>query len=248
MLGAGSAAAALVLLVGIGEAAGVVHVRFSGQDTGQGSGHGTGTSLTAVNGCTQLEQANGTLEQVNGTSLVIKTASGQPVTVTTKASTRVAETGASRALLGDIADGASVTVIGPSSGGTITAFSVVIANPAQQNPQPPSGMVAVRGTVSDASTSGFVVVTSGGDRVPVVTSSDTVVSLSNASLGQLPVGAATFALGYAGPDGKLSAVGVVAILRLPAGEHVGVSSVRDCSRSSIDEALGEIGAAPGDAG
>ena len=103
MLVAGSAAAALVLLVGIGAATGLVHVHLSGP--------GTETVLTAVTGCTQLQQADGTLEQVNGSSLVIKTASGQPVTVTTTATTLVSMSGP---LLSDITDGASVMVRGSS--------------------------------------------------------------------------------------------------------------------------------------
>jgi hypothetical protein len=75
----------------------------------------------------------------------------------------------------------------------------------------------------------------------VTTSSDTVVSDANASLGQFPAGATILALGYAGPDGTLSAKGVVAILQLPQGgpqlhaqAHI---HVKDCSPSSIDEAL-----------
>jgi hypothetical protein len=67
------------------------------------TGHAPGTVLTTVSGCA-------TLEQVNGSSLVVKTASGQPVTVTTTASTTVSLAGA---LLGDITDGASVIVRGP---------------------------------------------------------------------------------------------------------------------------------------
>jgi Domain of unknown function (DUF5666) len=233
VLVAGSAAAAFALLVGVGAATGLVHVRLSGP--------GTGTALTAVTGCTQLEQADGTLEQVNGSSLVIKTASGQPVTVTTTAATKVGEIGASGALLGDITDGSSVTVVGPSSDGTVAAYSVLIANPERQHPQPPPGMAVVKGTVSDASTAGFTVVTPGGARVPVTTSSDTVLSDANASLGQLPAGATIRALGYAGPDGTLSARGVVGIRQLPQGgpqlhtqAHV---RVQNCSPASIDDAL-----------
>ncbi len=75
-------AAALVLLGGAGVETGFVHVHLAGP--------GTGAALTAVTGCTQLEQASGTLEQVNDSSLVTQTASGQPVTVTTTASTFVA--------------------------------------------------------------------------------------------------------------------------------------------------------------
>jgi hypothetical protein len=237
LLVVGSAAAALVLLIGVGAATGLVHVHLSG-------GSSSETVLTAVSGCAALESASGTLEQANSSSLVIKTASGQPVTVTTTAATEVGETGA---LLGDITDGASVTVWGLSSDGAIAAFSVIIANPAQQHPQPPPGMVVVKGTVADASTSGFTVVTSGASRVPVTTSGDTAVSVLNASLGQLPAGASILAIGSAGPDGTLSAVGVVAILQLPPGgpqlhaqAQVHTSSrvhVKNCSPAAVDEAL-----------
>jgi hypothetical protein len=227
---AATAAAVLVLLAGAGYGAAAALTR-----------HAPGTVLTAVSGCAALEQASGTLEQVNGSSLVIRTANGQPVTLTTTAATKVGEAGASGALLGDITDGASVTVVGPSSDGAIAAFSVIIANPAQQHPQPPPGMVVAKGTVSDVSTLGFTVVTSGGTRVPVTTSSDTVVGVPDASPGQLPAGATILAVGYAGPDGTLSAEGVAAILRLPQGNpqahgqaHV---HVKNCSPASIDSAL-----------
>ena len=118
MLVAASAAAALVLLVGIGAAAGVVHVHLGG--------HSPEPVLTSVSGCSRLEQADGTLEQVNGTSLVIQTASGRPVTVTTTASTFVSMSGA---LLSDITDGASVMVHGYSSDGTIQAAIVTVGQP-----------------------------------------------------------------------------------------------------------------------
>ena len=118
MLVAGSAAAALVLLAGVGAVTGLVHVHLSGPSTE--------TALTAVTGCTQLQQADGTLEQVNGSSLVVKTASGQPVTVTTTATTFVSMSGA---LLSDITDGASVMVRGYSSDGTIKAAIVTVGQP-----------------------------------------------------------------------------------------------------------------------
>jgi hypothetical protein len=224
LLVAGSVAAAFVLLVGIGAATGYVHI--------SGSGHSTGTTLTAVTGCTQLEQTTGTLAQVHATSLVIRTASGQLVTVTTAPSTFVAMSGPQ---LGDISDGASVTVLGPSSNGTIAARSVSIGNPAQQHPHAP-GAVAAKGTVSDASTAGFTVITSAGTRVPVTTSSGTIVTVLDASLAQLQAGATVFALGQAGPDGTLSARAVVAVRQLPSGARVNVS-YRSCSPSSIAEAL-----------
>ena len=223
MLVAGSAAAALVLLAGIGIVTGYVDISRSG--------HSTGTTLAAVTGCTRLEQATGPLEQVNGTSLVIKTASGQPVTVTTAASTFMTLSGP---LLSDITDGATVDVRGSNPDGTIAA-AIVTVGPPFSAVNPP-GLVAVRGTVADASTAGFTLVTSAGTRVPVTTSGDTLVIVPHTSLGQLPAGATIFALGQAGPDGTLSARAVAAVRQLPAGGHLNVS-FRSCSPSSIAAAL-----------
>jgi hypothetical protein len=234
MLVAGAAAAALVLLVGVGAVTGLVHVRLSGP--------GTKTALTAVTGCTQLEQADGTLEQVSGSSLVIRTASGQPVTVTTTATTFVSMSGP---LLSDITDGASVMVRGHSSDGTIAAAIVTVGQPFSA--VNPPGFVPVQGTVSDMSTAGFTLVTSGGTRVPVTTSGGTLVVVPHASPAQLQAGASIFAVGVAGPDGTLSAEGVAAVSQLRSGPHLSVS-VKDCSPSSIIEALGAISAAPASAG
>jgi hypothetical protein len=226
MLVAGSAAAALVLLVGIGAATGYVHI----------SGHSTQATLASVTGCTQLEQTDGILQQVNGTSLVIKTASGQPLTVTTSASTFVSASGP---LLSDITDGASVDVRGSSAGGTIAAAIVTVGQPFSA--VNPAGLVPVQGTVSDASTAGFTLVTSTGTRIPVTTSGDTLVVVPHASPGQLQAGTTIFVLGQAGPDGTLSARGVAAITQFQSGATLHVStSVRDCSPASIAEAIGAL--------
>lgn len=225
MVAVGSVAAALIVLMAIGMAAGVVHVHLSG------SGPGSQTTLTSVSGCAQLQQAHGTLERVNGDDVVIKTASGQLVTVTTTATTRLAASGA---LLGDITDGAAVTVAGTSSDGTLTADFVVVGT------NPPSltipGIVTVRGTVSDAGAAGFTVVTSGGTRVPVTTSGATAVTVSHASLSQLQAGGRTMAIGYAGRDGTLSARAVVQPPSWPAGAHATVS-VRNCSSTAINHEI-----------
>lgn len=231
---AGSAAAALVLFAGVGVVTGAVHLQFGNS--------GTETALTAVTGCSQIQQADGTLERVNGSSLVIKTASGQPVTVTTTATTFVSMSGP---LLGDIRDGASVMVRGPRSGGTVNAAIVTVGQPFSA--VNPSGFVPVQGTVTDAGTAGFTLVTSGGTRIPVTTSGDTLVVIPRASLGRLQAGVAIFALGRPGPDGTLSASAVAAVSQFRPGAHIGVS-VKDCSPSSIDEALGAISAAPASAG
>jgi hypothetical protein len=229
LLVAGSAAAALVLLLGVGEVTGVVHVHVGNS--------GSETALTAVTGCSQLQQADGTLEQVHGRSLVVKTADGQPVTVTTTATTFVSESGN---LLGDITDGASVRVRGSRSGGTIKAALVTVGQPfSAVNPK---GVAPVQGTVADASKTGFTLVTSSGTRVPVTTSGDTLVVVTHASLGQVRPGTAVFALGQAGPGRTLAARAVAAVAQLPAGGHISVS-VKDCSSGSIDEAMGAISAA-----
>ena len=234
LLAAGSAAAALVLLVGVGELTGYVHVHLSGP--------GTETVFTAVTGCSQLVQADGTLEQVNGSSLVIKAASGQLVTVTTTATTFVSMSGA---LPSDITDGASVMVRGSTSDGTIKAAIVTVGQPFSA--VSPPGFVPVRGTVADASSNSFTLVTSSGTRIPVTTSGGTLVVIPHAGLSQLQAGATIFAIGHAGPDGTLSARAVAAVLQLPSRVHMRVS-VKDCSPSSVDEALGAISAAPGSAG
>jgi hypothetical protein len=241
---AASVAAVLVLLAAVGYGASrYVHITLG---TG---GTGAETVLTAVSGCAGLEQAVGTLEQVNGTSLAVKTASGQPVTVTTTASTFVSMSGALRS---DITDGASVTVRGPRSGGTIEAV-IVTVGPLSSAVNSPN-FVPVRGTVSDASSAGFTLVTSTGTRVRVTTSGDTLVVLPHASLGQLRHGATIFAVGHAGPDGTLSARAVAAVSQLPPGVPAGLHApagvhrhisvhlragvhVHGCSPSAIATAL-----------
>jgi predicted anti-sigma-YlaC factor YlaD len=234
MMVASGAAAALVILVGVGSVAGVVHVHLGG------STPGSGPVLTAVNGCTGLELATGTLEQVNGSSLVIKTTSGQPVTVATTRSTFVDMTGT---MLGDITDGASVSVFGPRSGNAIAAVSVMLG-PGADASGTAAGLVTARGTVADASSTGFTVVTSAGARIPVTTSGDTAVSVRNAGLDQLQDGATIYAVGSAGPDGTLSARAVAGVSQLPPGMHVSAQPsgrARDCSPSVIAEALSSGG-------
>ena len=230
---AASAAAALVLLGGAGYGATVAL-----------TGHAPGTVLTAVSGCAGLELATGTLGQVDGSGLVIKTASGQAVTVTTKASTRVTVAGA---LMSDITDGAPVIVLGPSSGGTISAASVTVGPPpggtggkGTLRVTPPRGWVVVQGTVSGAGTAGFSVVTSGGTRVPVTTSRGTFVVVPHASLGQLKPGGTTVALGRPGPGRTLSAIGVLQQPPGPMQVHFNVAAVRGCPPASITDALAAV--------
>jgi hypothetical protein len=227
LLAVGSVAAALVLLLAIGSAAGVVDVRFGGGGPGGG---GPQTTLTAVTGCKQLEQANGTLEQVNGNRVVIKTASGQLVTVTTTAATRVAASGP---LLSTITDGAAVTVGGTSSGGAIAADIILVGVKSFMNIL---GYTAVMGTVSDASTAGFTVVTSAGTRVPVTATDSTDVVVTDASLGMLQAGGRTLVVGNPGPGGTLSALGLVQPPDWPAGAHA-QAQVSSCSHSAVNHEI-----------
>jgi hypothetical protein len=222
MVAVASTAAALVLLVAIGTAAGLVHVHV----TWPGSQTAT---LTSVSGCTRLKQVSGTLESVNGTAAVIKTASGRLVAVTTTASTELAASGA---LLGDITAGASVTVAGTQAGGRIAADFVVFSASPPSLSFPLPGIVTVRGQVTDASAAGFTVVTSAGTRFLVTTSGATDVTVSHASLGQLQAGAPTMAVGYADPGGMQSALAVVQPPDWPAGAHATLS-VRNCSSTAV---------------
>ena len=215
-----SAAAALVLVGAAGYGAATALTR-----------HASGTVLTAVGGCATLREAEGTLGRVNGTSLVLKTASGEPVTVTTTASTAVSMSGP---LLSVIKDGESVVVRGHRSGGTIAAAIVTVGQPFRA--VNPLGFVPVRGTVSGAGTAGFTLVTSSGSRVAVTTSGDTLVIVPHASLGQLQDGTTLFALGQAGPHGTLTARAVAAVSQLPAGAQLHVTA-RGCSPAAIAAGL-----------
>ncbi len=234
LLVTGSVAAAIVLVVGIGAALGFVHVHLSGS-------HAEPT-LTAVTGCTQLQLADGTLEQVNGSSLVVRTSGGRTVTVTTTPSTFVSMSGAP---VSEITDGAAVVVRSTRADGTIRAAIVTVGQPFSV--VNPPGFVSVGGTVADATGAGFTLVTSSGTRVPVTTSDATLVVVPHASPAQLQTGTRIFALGDPGPAGTLSARAVAAVSQLRSGAHISVS-VKDCSSGSIVEALGALSTTPASVG
>ena len=164
-------AAAVILLGGAGYG---LTAAFAGHAAGPAGSTKT-AALTAVKGCARLAQVTGTFEQVNGTALVIQTPSGQSVTVTTTASTRVS---LSAAPLSDITVGAYVRVDGVDSDGTIAAGKVAVGELPSGKPQPPGGKhtlqtlpggTIVQGTVADATSVGFTVDTSAGTQVPVTT-------------------------------------------------------------------------------
>jgi hypothetical protein len=227
---AASAAAALVL---IGGASYGVSAALPGHPHSTARTGTKTTALTAVSGCARLRQADGRLEQVNGTSLVLKTASGQRVTLTTAASTKVT---VFHAPLSDITDGASVIVLGRRSDGKIAAENVNVGFPrsARHNLRLAGPGTAVQGTVAAAGTGGFTVVTAAGTQVPVITTSDTKVLIIRGSLSELKTGGRTIAVGQAAPDGTLSAM---VVLQTLGKVFRGKLQVNGCSPASVDHAV-----------
>ena len=157
----------------------------------------------------------------------------------------------SGAPLSDITDGKRVLVAGSSSHGRIAAGLVAVGGSISLAALP--GIVQARGTVSDASTAGFTVVTPAGTRVPVTTSSRTVVTVFSTSVGQLQVGATTIAFGYTRPHGRLSAITVFQPIRLfqppapPGASHVSIHAsthagmrVKNCSPATIDRVIAAL--------
>lgn len=234
---AGSAAAALLLLVGVSEATGMLHVSVG---AGSGGSVTTTTTFATVSGCTQLQQADGTLEQVNGDDLVVQTTGGQTVTVATSATTFMSESGfagPAGSLAREITDGAQVEVRGPRADGAIDAVIVTVGQPFKKVNVP--RFVPVDGTVADAGASGFTLVTSSGTRIQVTTSASTLVVVPHARPGQLRAGAAIFAIGSARSNGTMSARAVAAVTQFSSGQaqlsmH---TSVKDCSPASVDHAI-----------
>jgi hypothetical protein len=230
-----SAVAAVAVLGGAGYG---LAAAFAGHATSPAGGTKAAV-LTAVTGCAALAQVTGTLEQVNGTALVIQTSGGQSVAVTTTASTRVS---LAAAPLSDITDGAYVRVDGVKSDGTIAAGKVAVGELPSGKSQPPGaqhtvgtlpGGTIVQGTVADATSTGFNVDTPGGTQVPVTTSGNTLVVVNSASPSELQTGANAIAVGYAGPDGTLSAL---VIAQFPPTAQ-GTLAVSGCSPSSIEKAI-----------
>lgn len=182
----------------------------------------TAAGLTTVQGCPGMYLTAGTLEQVNGTQLIIQPPTAQPVTVATASSTAV--TIPAGGTVSDITDGSQVIVRGTSSGQTLAAAEVDIraaALPAPSSFAPvPGGArktgqlgpgaappVAI-GTVANSSDGSFTVVMSAPTdlQVQVTTSNSTkVVTTASASLTQLNLGANAVAVGPIGANGVLTA-------------------------------------------
>jgi Domain of unknown function (DUF5666) len=202
-------------------------------------------ALTAVTGCPGLAATSGTLEQVDGTRLMVRTQDGQAVTVTTSGSTAVSTEVAGS--LSDITDGARVLVHGTPQGTTLAAQNV-LANLAQLLPRQgrPSGKIPetsqagpgpgiAAGTVSDVHAGGFTVTQLAGRPVHVTTSAATVVDmLTPSSAGQLRTGVHVIAVGQSGPDGTLAASAVEQGATLPQIETPpGRSATGTCNPAAV---------------
>lgn len=220
------AAAAAVMLASVGGYGLTQAFGLSGHPgaAARPGGNQTAAALTAT-GCDGLELAGGTLQRVNGHDLILTTAGGRQVTVTTSVGTRIIRevTGT----LGDITAGAHVFVSGTATDGTISAKTVgIIPGPGHSMPSMPSmpsgGGLGARlglatGTVTDAGSTGFTVTEQNGTRVRVATLSSTlVITTVDASLDQFQAGTITSAVGTVGRGGTLTA-STVEQDDLPAG-------------------------------
>lgn len=195
--------------------------------------------LSAVSGCPNLAGVSGTLEQRNGSDLVIET-SGRSVTITTSPSTRMIGS-EGIGTLGDITDGAQVTVDGTDTHGTITATTVTVGATDKVKPfEPPqpSGPPLTVGTVTDAYTGGFTVVDPDGTSVAVTTtSSTTVITLRTLTVQQLRIGGFTVIVGNTpGHGGTLVAGAVEQVphpISFPQGPVPGKDKGAACSPENV---------------
>jgi hypothetical protein len=206
-------------------------------------------ALTAVTGCPGLAAISGTLEQIDGTQLVVRTPDGQTVTISTNSDTTVNTevTGS----LSDITDGAGVIVHGTPQGGVLAAQNV-LANMAQllpdqgrptgkipQGPKGRPGPGIAAGTVSDVHAGGFTVTRLAGGQVHVTTSAATVVdTLTPGRVGALRTGVHLIAVGRSGPDGTLAASTVEQGASLPQIETPpSRSAAGTCDPSGVASAM-----------
>jgi hypothetical protein len=177
------------------------------------------------------------LQRVTGTTLVLKTPSGAPVTVTTTDSAKV-----SRQVAGTVSgirDGMHVIVKGAGSAGGIAAQVIVISPLSRVHEPPPTGHRQghpshagprrspalggrADGTVTGIGAGGFTLSTPGGFRARVTASGSTAVYTRAAStVSQLRAGQFTIAVGSAKADGTLAAATVEQGNLMPRFEHGG---------------------------
>ncbi|ROT33523.1 hypothetical protein EF879_00715 [Micromonospora sp. HM5-17] len=175
-------------------------------------------TLVASTECADLKVAAGTVEAINGSSLVLRTESGKTITITTDGSTKVTHqvTGS----VGDITSGTAVMVRGQGdeSGKEVTAEQIAVLPKAVRMPNLPleggfldmtrlmASRGVVMGTASAMGGDGFTVKGANGTEVKVVASSATpVVKQESTTLSELELGKYTVAVGVLTDDGTLSA-------------------------------------------
>jgi hypothetical protein len=151
----------------------------------------------------------GTVKSVGTKSFAVTTGSGATVTVDVTASTTYRESGTSTAGFADVVVGVHVTVLGSTSGGTVTATRVTIgvAGPAGGSvPAPGGGFAgpssgarpAAAGTVQSVGTNSFTLTTRSNTTVTIDVSSSTAYvdrSVSPASLANVTAGELVIAFG-----------------------------------------------------
>jgi len=219
-----SAAAAVVLGVtgyGLDSMVGSSSARPAAAGAAPTSAAELAAALTPTE-CTRLGVGAGTLESVSGSRLVVRTGAGKLIPVTASGSTQI-----TRQVVGslrDIKNGMQVFVdgTGSSSGASIAARQVAVLPKLANGPEPPPRLIGpadigkllaqrgrANGTVTDAGAGGFTVITPGGHRVRVTTSSaTTVIEQANATVAQLQNGKYTVAVGTPQSDGTLAAASI----------------------------------------
>jgi hypothetical protein len=223
-LAAAAAAAAAAVLAAGGTSYGL---RAGSGDASGGPAAAAG--LIAVSGCSGIAAGLGTVERVNGASLVLRTPGGQRLTVTTSEASVV-----SREVTGSVSDirgGQRVFLRGIYARGRITAFSISIGVARDLPAHRIGRLTRARarpwigaGTVRDAVGGSFILVTPGGARVPVTASdSAAVFTLAGAGLSQARAGEYVVAVGKAGPGGTLQAATVEEGASLPHDRSNGIS-------------------------
>ena len=193
---------------------------------------GPAVALASVSGCPGIKAAIGTLEQVRGTSLMMKLASGRQVMVTTSAATM---TIVQQAPLSAITNGEYAVVTGHRAGAGLAAGTVTLGPHTPPRNVTPPGIVTAGGTVRDVGAGGFTLVTSRGARVTVTTSSRTGVSFFHPGLAQFRARTFTLAIGRITPGGTLAA----AIAAQPQAAGFKLTRIRydACTPSALDTAV-----------
>jgi hypothetical protein len=170
------------------------------------------TAVTMVAGCSGLESVNGTLQSIEGSTLVIHAGHGTTIRVVAGPASHIDLQ--QTADMSMIQEGAPVVVTGTYSKGTLKAAHVgkLASVPAISSTVDIAKMLKqgqAVGTVAKVGPGGFTVAEPGGTRVTVVASRSTqVIATVPVDPSRLQTGARTAAVGSSGPGGVLVASAV----------------------------------------